>query len=386
MEGTMGKTPRIVLTGAALGSRAPSSAVYRPALGVGLLLVAVSVLLAGCAGTGAGTGKDYAVRKVYGEGTAVQVVVLVSKDDLTSVEELELILQTRAAENWKVQFPEISDKIGKFQVVQRGTEDRELDRDENLVTTRRYTLEPFLPGDYSIPPLQISFGQKGTEYPFSMETGEIPISVTSVLPPQVGEQQIEEVAGPEEQPRAVWPWIVGGFGLVTVAGAGTTLGLWARRKRRRVDEEPQESEPTPEDAFEELVRRTVGFGTLSTEATGPETPQHPEESSDAYRPEELYRELSYLMRRAIERHYGIPATEQTTEELRGQLPQTLEGRSRREKIVTVLEQCDLVKFARQRPERATVEETVRTVRELFAELSSETGSQESGTSEHGGTE
>jgi hypothetical protein len=46
----------------------------------------------------------------------------------------------------------------------------------------------------------------------------------------------------------------------------------------------------------------------------------------------------------------------------------------------------LVKFARRQPERATVEETVRTVRELFAELSSEARSQDSGTSEHGGTE
>ncbi len=332
MEGRRGRTGRPDLL------RDPR----RPAIHTAVLFL-LSVVLLSCVRSE--TGDGFEVDELYGEGTRVQFRVRVSSRLISTAGDLRLVLETRAAEDWSVSFPDIPDTMGGFQVAERRTEERVLDRDRNLVS-RSYTLEPFLPGDYAIPRLEVSFGEQGGSYPFSLSSEEIAIQVVSVLPPQLGEQDIGDIAGPLSLPRRPAPWIGLGAAVLVLGAAAAVL---VRRRLLGRSAPPEQPKEPWESAMEELeallARNLAGRG----------------------RYEEFYSGISDLTRRYVERRFGVRAPEQTTEEflVKAKDHRTLSGY--RPLLQDFLNHCDLVKFARYQPSAEEMKETVHACRRFLTE-------------------
>lgn len=310
----------------------------RPA---GALLAAILLLaVTACGAPGGGAGR-FAVEQVYGEGTAVQFTVRVSQTEITTAEDLVLELETRAGEQWRVSFPEIAEELGGFAVADREPEERDLRPDGTLISTRTYRLEPFLAGEYTIPGLELGFGEPGTEFSFMLVSDEIDVEVASELPPTVGEQDIEGIEGPEELEENTWRWVAGGAGGAVVLGVAAVL-LFLRMRRR---------------------------GT--TARTGPEQPpwHEAQEALDALLADErrhdvdtLYTELTRILRHYIERRFDIRAPERTTEEFIEEARHSQQLAPFREQLEEFLTHADLVKFAGYAPSETEVGTSVESCR------------------------
>jgi hypothetical protein len=310
-----------------------------------VLLAVVSALSLDCAAGGRGAHRGFEIEKVYGRGAAVEFAVRVSKAKISTAETVELLLEIKAAEDWNVDFPEVPDTLGEFKVVERAGEERRLDRDRNLISTRRYTLEPFLPARYTIPPLEVRFGTGGG-YAFSVRSDEVVVEVTSVLPPQLGEQDIEEIAGPLALGSRKMLWYGLGAGAVLAAAAAAGVVILRRRRRRHV--ETVKVSPPWEAARQEL-EDLLELGLI-----------------EAGRFKEFYEGISNLTRRYIERRFEIRAPELTTEEFLVQAQASAALVDQREALRRFLAHCDLVKFARYEPSPEEVRLAVSSCRDFLA--------------------
>jgi hypothetical protein len=316
-----------------------------------LSLAAAALLTLISCGTAGEEGGDYEIEKLYGRGTGVQFLVRVSSSKITTSEELVLSLQTRAAEDWSVSFPSIPENLGEFKVVERSPETRNLDRDSNLISTRTYRLEPSLPGEYVIPPLEISFGDRTGSYPFSLSSEEIAIEVVSVLPPQLGEQDIEEIAGPLTLPRSILFWAGIAAAVAAAGGAAGILTFRRRSIRRRYAADPVDRREDWEIALDELEEM------MKADLVG----------QGRYR--EFYVGISDLTRRYLERHFGIRAPELTTEEFLSKARGHATLANHRRGLEDFLFHCDLVKFSRHTPDQEEIDRTVAACRTFITETS-----------------
>jgi hypothetical protein len=307
-------------------------------LSIVFLPVIAAFAVSSCSISGVGISSEFEIVKEYDQGRSGTFTVKVSRTRLSTSEELTLVLEAKAAEQWRVAFPEIQDSLEKFRVVDRGMEMRRLDRDRNLIYTRSYTLEPFLSGVYAIPPLEISFGEQGGAYSFSLISDEIAVEVASVLPPLLGEQDIEGIWGPLGLQRRMIVWIVIAGIILAAAGAGL---LYAGRRFPTFRSGVKALHPW-ETALKELdsllAKKLIEHG--------------------RYR--EFYDGISDLTRRYVEQRFSIRAPEQTTEEFL----QQVQDSNALSKYTPLLEEflsgCDLVKFARYEPSLEEVERTVHT--------------------------
>ena len=305
-------------------------------LSIFLLPVVVASAVSSCSISAIGSNREFEIVKEYDQGGPGTFTVKVSRTRLSTAEELTLVLEAKAPEGWSVAFPQVHDSLDKFRVADRGMEIQRLDRNMNVIHTRNYTLEPFLSGDYTIPPLEISFEEQGGVYFFSLISEEIAVEVASVLPPQLGEQDIEEIWGPASLERRMIAWI--GIAGVILAAFGAGL-LYVRRRLPVFRSEAKALHPW-EAALKELDSLLA------------------EKLIEQGRYREFYESISDLTRRYVERRFSIRAPEQTTEEF---LKQVYDSNALSE-YTPLLEEflwgCDLVKFARYQPSLEEVERTV----------------------------
>lgn len=305
-------------------------------LGIGLSLA----LLAGC-----GERREEAEVRDRGwervaERGPHEVVLRLDRAHPTVADRVTLTLEARVAEDWKVIWPVIKEKLGEkpqeFQVVDQGALQPELLRDGRTRKARTYVLEPFLSGTYRIPGLEFRFEKEGRE-PLRLETEAVSVEVRSLLAEGAG-GKLHDIAAPvglsQDWGRA-WAW---GLGLLALAG-GAAAGWWWWRKRLRAEAAAAEAprRPAHEIAFEELdallTQDLPGKGRIKP----------------------YYQELSAILRRYVENRFGVHAPGQTTEEfLVYQSRSGILEKRHQLLLKEFLQYCDLVKFAEMQagPEQA----------------------------------
>jgi len=303
------------------------------------LLVATLCLCSCRAKPARQSAKPAGIHKEFQRGP-VTVVMDVNRSEITTAERLNLTVDVTAEEDYEVRLPEPGDKLDQFGIVDCQTSQPELVGGNKTRIRRSYTLEPFLSGEYVIPPLKIGFVKKG-ESPHEMETGELRIQVNSLLPGKVTELQVKDIAPPVGLPggKWSWPWAVAVVALVAAA-------VLAWRRLHRGEKEAQQAAIAPDElALRELDKLVaedlVARGEIKL----------------------FYQRVSDILRRYIENRFGLRAPEQTTEEF---LADLRESRRLSEKyhplLETFLVHCDMVKFAEYQPEAVEVGRTLDSCR------------------------
>jgi len=288
---------------------------------------------------------EFEVEKTFERGP-VTLVLKLSRKEITIAEGIALVLEVTAPEDFEIELPRFGEKLEQFGITDYRVEPARLVDDDKTVTVRSYELEPFLSGDYRIPPMKIAFWKRPAEGEpdpsepkrHEIETEELTVKVKSILPEKMAELDIEDIEPPVELPVESRAWLYAVVGL-SVAAFGILLAIIAIRRRSRALEVAatmSADELAWRQVEELLAENLVEKGQLKP----------------------FYRRLSAILRTYIENRFGLRAPERTTEEFLEDLATTdALGPDHKRLLEDFLAHCDLVKFAELQPTSEQIQGT-----------------------------
>ncbi len=298
--------------------------------------------------------QKYDIEKEYQRGPAT-VRLKIDHKEITIADRIQLVLQAVVDEDYEVELPKFGDKLEQFGIVDYRSRPPVLADDGRVSTEKTYVLEPFLSGDYKIPPMKIAFWKRAEKEPkrHEIETEELTVQVKSLLPEKAAELKIKDIAGPVELPRPKRAW-----GYVTAVGAVTLLAvvavLWAWRRHRKGGAPVAPRIPAHELAYRELERVIA------------------ENLIDSGQVKMFYVRVSDVLRHYIENRFGLHAPERTTEEFLSELQMSDTLTPEHNRLLTAfLNHCDLVKFAELQPDTGQIQKTFDACRQFIMETQSE---------------
>jgi len=296
------------------------------------LLVAGLCFLVSCAKGPEGVApKEEGIRRESDRGP-VKVILSVDRSEVTIAQRIHLNIEIISDEEYEARLAPFGDQLEQFGIVDYKTSQPELIEGNKVRIGRSYVLEPFLSGEYTIPAMKIAFVKKsddsGKEY--EIETEEIKIKVTSLLPENLEELKIHDVLAPVELPRSKAPAI--GFIAVLALLVGAILTVLIVRKR---------SERSPN------IAETISAHELAIRALEKLVAEDLIKRGEI---KQFYQRVSGILRTYIENRFGLRAPEQTTEEFLSTIGMSKDFPDQfRSLLDTFLTHCDLVKFAELRP-------------------------------------
>lgn len=285
--------------------------------------------------------KNTGIHERYERGPAA-VTIDVDQKEITIADRLNLKISVFVDEDYEIKLPGFGEKLEQFGIVDYHTTQPELLEGNRKKISRSYVLEPFLSGDYTIPPMEVKFWKKGEQGTgeHKIETSELTIKVKSLLPEDLKEARLHEISPPIKFPRSYLLWIWAGI-VTAVIGIGIVAAIVILQKRKNARaEDIQAMIPAHELAYGELEK-------LAAE----DLPQKGEIKL-------FYQRISGILRRYIENRFGLRAPEQTTEEFLAGLETARDFPSRYKALLkTFLSHCDLVKFAEYQPKTEDIQKT-----------------------------
>ncbi len=261
----------------------------------------------------------------------VRVTTTLTPQTPTIGDEIVLAIKVEAAAGVDVLMPEFGEALSRYTIIDYVPRQHVAD-DGSTVYIQRYTLQPYLSGDQSIPPILIEFvdnrpGQKPAPDDldaYEILTERLDFKVESVLPKNAAVElnpPLGELALPKStSPARNWS-IAAALGGIVVLGALALVWYSRRRRGQR------------RNAYE-IARARLDHLLIHS------TPR------DAAAIEAFFVEISAIIRRYLEDRFDLRAPELTTEEFlavagtSGALSRAHQGLLRE-----FLRRADLVKFA-----------------------------------------
>lgn len=309
-----------------------------------LFVASVQLLVGSCSEEepGVGTAATYEIDKNYRRGP-VSFRVAIDRKEITIADRVTMLLEARAEEDYQVELPRFGEKLQQFGIVDYRNPQPELEEGGVVVTRRTYELEPFLSGDYTVPPMTLTFWQEGDTMLYRLESDSLTVHVRSILPEDEVDLAIKDIAGPVSYPRSYATlYIVAGC----VAAAIAVVFVLLRFRRRK--REAARRIPAHEIAYVRL-ERLLASGML-----------------DEKRYREFTAKVSDILRYYIEDRFGLHAPERTTEEFLAEAGAGLPVDTEQKDILKAfLVHCDLVKFAALEPSTEDVKRTFETCRDFI---------------------
>ena len=204
------------------------------------------------------------------------------------------------------------------------------------------------PGDHASPSAAISFLDPDGQ-PQTLLVEPIPIQIKSVLSEE--DTQKKDIKPQANLPRPpIWGWI-----LVAVIAASMIYGLilWLLQRRKRASENtmdndlPYDPRPPEEIALTELARIE------SLDLPSQDEFQH------------HYTLVSDCIRRYFEARFNIPAIDRTTNEFLHEINQATLNRPVLHSVSSLLNEADLVKFAKAIPTLSAARQLIQQARALI---------------------
>jgi len=270
----------------------------------------------------------------------VSVESSVSKSKMTIGDTVRYAITVKHDPKIKIQWPALAANLGAFEIRDYHVADAE-EKDDSIIEQVSYVISTFDTGRYEIPPLRIQYQKPPDSTWQSLTTQKLEIYVASILPSEAGD--IRDVKAPLEIPRD-WRQIIFIAAIaVTVLAIAALIYVWWRRRQGKslIPTRQEPPRPAHEVALEALEKLRA---------------------SDLLQRGEFklfYSELSDIIRRYIEGRYFVIALEMTTRQLLDNLRSADVDEEISELIRTLLEQCDLVKFAKYIPEAVESERVLQ---------------------------
>lgn len=280
---------------------------------------------------------EFEIDKKYERGP-LTAHVRVSKSRISIAETLWLELETETSPGYEVNMPKVDSVLEQFGIVDWRNLGSRFDVNDNIVSTYRYRLEPFLSGSYVIPAFTFEFRDvnESNGKSYELTTEPIDIEVTSLLGEQRGELAIGDIEDVVDMPSKASSWWLAPVAAVVLV-AGSVLLYLRRRKAKTI---VRIFKPAHEIAYarlQALVRRDL---------------------VKAGKVKQFYEAISDILRHYIEDRFELRAPERTTEEflLEIQNTDTL-CEADRKSLMEFLTHCDLVKFAEHSPTAEQIQRT-----------------------------
>jgi hypothetical protein len=261
--------------------------------------------------------------------------VRVEPGQVTVGEPFAVILQVEHSEGLEVHLPGPGEEWGSLTVLGSGERTEEALPNGGVRLQVSYRLAAFEVGTLEIPPLELLVGEG--EEARTVSAPSSVVEVRSVLPAQeegAEAPRIADLKAPATLPASLARLLaLAGLGVLLLAAIG--FWLW-RRRRGGEGEETEMAPPVPavppdEEALEAL--RKLESGPLLARG----------------RVKEYHVALAEIVKRYLFRRFAIATFERTTfEVLQDTRAASLEDWVPR-RVAGLLEACDFVKFARQRP-------------------------------------
>ena len=295
---------------------------------------------------------EFEIDKQYERGP-LSVRVRVDKSKLTIAETLLLEFEATIEPGYEVRMPKVDKVLENFGIVDWNNLGDKLDENNNVASTYRYRLEPFLSGKYEVPAFTFEFYDVNDveDKKYELSSEPIEVEVTSLLGQQRGELVIEDIEGVVEMPKKASLWWIW---LLIIAFVAASAGGWVLLRRKRVAKLIRIFKPAHEIAYEKLKALVK------------------ENLVEAGRIKEFYERISSILRHYIEHRFDLRAPERTTEEFLTELKYTdvLSG-SDKDSLEEFLTHCDLVKFAKHSPATEQIQQTFDLVKEFIEKTKSD---------------
>lgn len=291
-------------------------------------------------------GKKFEIDKEYQRGPLV-VHVRVDKAKVTIADTILLELEAGVEPGYEVKMPKVDKVLENFGIVDWDNLGNKLDENNNILSTYRYKLEPFLSGTYSLPAFTFEFYDVNSpkDNKYELTTEPIDIEVTSLLGEQRAGLKISDIEGVVEipvEPSYWWVWLFPAAGIV----AGSIF--WLNRRSRQAKELVRIFKPAHEIAYDRL-RALVKQDLVK-----------------AGKIKEFYERISDILRHYIEDRFNLKAPERTTEEFLVELtPANVLARPEQDRLGEFLQHCDLVKFAKYNPTIEQIQKTFDLVKDFI---------------------
>ena len=261
------------------------------------------------------------------EETEIVVQTRAEPSEISIGDLVRVIIEVKHAPHLVLSLPEQPGSLGSFEV--RSVEKLDPTTTAARVTSRwNLTVSTFETGPQTFPGVELIVTGSSAG-PFTLTTDSVQLEVQSVLPDEA--EDILDIKSPLDVPRAwwaYWPWLVAGLlpGLLA-------WWFWRRRKRGVTGSGAGRPLLPPEEEALAALRALEASGLLRGEQVKP-----------------FYTKLSEILRHYLWRRFGIVALEATTPEIVLQLSETGAG-ALSGPANSILQDCDLVKFARLKPPR-----------------------------------
>ncbi len=312
-----------------------------------LLFCCGLIFFSGCSkDKDSGKQAEFEVDKDYQRGP-LTVHIRIDKAKVTIADTFLLDLEAAIEPGFEVSMPKVDKVLENFGIVDWENLGNRLDENNNVVTSYRYKLEPFLSGTFQIPAFTFEFYDVNApdDKKYEITTEPVDIEVTSLLGEQRAELKIADIEGVVEmppEPSYWWVWVLCAAAIITAAG------FWGRLRRRRIKELVRIFKPAHEIAYERL-RTLVKMDLVK-----------------AGKIKEFYERLSDILRHYIEHRFNLKAPERTTEEFLAELPSAnVLSQSDQRRLGEFLCHCDLVKFAKYDPTADQIQRTFDLVKDFI---------------------
>ncbi len=278
------------------------------------------------------TGVLLALLLLPAEGQLIRVQSLLSTDSLMIGEQMEYTLRVEADGEVEFILPQIKDTLSTaLEVISPLSLDTIL-WDQRKVIEQSYLLTVFDPGSHIVPSQEVIYKRGAL-----LDTARSMPLILQVYAPEVDTTlQIKPIKPPINTPltlKEILPWAGAGLGALLLVGGLAYLLIRYLNRKKDPEGDPQKAlEPAHIIAFRELDKlKNEKIWTRGLV-------------------KDYYSSLTEITRRYIERQYGIPAMESTSEEIiRAFRKVNLENGLLDEMLKELLELADLVKFAREDP-------------------------------------
>jgi len=237
--------------------------------------------------------------------------------------------------DYKLTIPEKQDELGPWEVKEFKVFQEKKDK---LYSYLNYTLAAFTTGDVIIPEISFQFTNSGNS-PVTVRTSSAEIYIDSILSLDRSAPALKDIKAPLYLRVPAGVYILGSLAAV---GLGAGAWFWYRKFQKNLPGLPRESAepaiPPYRVALDELEK--LGGSGLIEEG----------------KLKEFYTALSDIVRRYLGAVYSIDTLDKTTGEIYQELRQNVPDKKALVAMKDFFEECDLVKFAKYKPDPKTARE------------------------------